>query len=142
MASLNHDIVKNRDRGRQAGFSLVEALVALAILALVLLMGLGLVWQQRRVLVRLEAREAADAALAEALEVFRSGAMPPVSGAVPVTAPAGRAEGLRVTALVSPAEPPPDLYRARLVARYRVAGEEVTRTVETQLWRPDLVRLE
>lgn len=132
----------DEDHGPQAGFSLIEALVALAILALVLLLGLGLVWQQRRVLVRLEAREAADAALAEALEVLRSGAAPPVSGAVPVTTPAGSAEGLRVLVLVHRSEPPPDLFRARLVARYRVAGRDVTRTVETQLWRPDLVRLE
>lgn len=132
----------NLNRNPSSGFALVEALVALAVLALVLLMGLGLIWQQRRVLVRLEAREAADAALAEALEVLRSGAAPPVSGAVPVTIPPGPAEGLRVVALVSRTEPPPDLFRAVLVASYRVTGEEVTRRVETQLWRPDLLRLE
>lgn len=134
-----------RARGQReprAGFALVEALVALAILALVLLLGLGLVWQQRRVLVRLEAREAADAALAEALEVLRSGAVPPVSGVVAVSAPAGPAEGLEVVARVTRAEPPPDLFHALLVARYRVAGATELRAVETQLWRPDLPRME
>jgi type II secretory pathway pseudopilin PulG len=130
------------DRDPRAGFALVEALVALAVLALVLLLGLGLVWQQRRVLVRLEAREAADAALAEALEVLRSGGMPPVSGVVPVTVPVGPAEGLEVVARVTRAEPPPDLFHALLVARYRVAGATELRTVETRLWRPDLPRME
>jgi type II secretory pathway pseudopilin PulG len=130
------------ERDPRAGFALVEALVALAVLALVLLLGLGLVWQQRRVLLRLEAREAADAALAEALELLRSGGMPPVSAVVPVTVPVGPAEGLEVVARVTRAEPPPDLFHALLVARYRVAGATELRTVETQLWRPDLPRME
>lgn len=126
----------------RAGYSLVEALAALAILALVLLMGLGLVWQQKRLLVRLEAREAADRALAEALESLRAGVTPPVSGAVPVAVSAGAAEGLEVVVRVTPAAPPEDLYHALLVARYLVAGRTETRAVETQLWRPDLLRME
>lgn len=129
--------------GRAAGFSLVEALVALAVLALVLLLGLGVVWQQKRVIVLLEAREEADRALAEALETLRSGALPLTSGAVPVTAApggGGAAEGLTVVVRVAPAEPPPGLYRAQVVASYRVAGRPMTRTLETQVWRPDQLR--
>jgi len=128
--------------GELKGFSLVEALVALAVLALVLLLGLGLVWQQKRVIVRLEAREEADRALAEALETLRSGAVPLASGVVPVAAPAGggAAEGLTVVVRVVPAEPPPGLYRAQVVATYRVAGRPVTRTIETQMWRPETIR--
>jgi type II secretory pathway pseudopilin PulG len=140
--SAERHALAREERDPRAGFALVEALVALAVLALVLLLGLGLVWQQRRVLVRLEAREAADAALAEALELLRSGGMPPVSGQVPVTVPVGPAEGLEVVARVTRAEPPPDLFHALLVARYRVAGATELRAVETQLWRPDLPRME
>lgn len=128
---------------RAAGFSLIEALVALAVLALVLLLGLGVVWQQKRTIVRLEAREEADRALAEALETLRSGALPLASGVVPVAgAPGGggAAEGLTVVVRVVPAEPPPGLYRAQVVATYRVAGRPVTRALETQLWRPDMIR--
>lgn len=127
---------------RDSGFSLVEALVALAVIGLVLLGGLGLVWQQRRVIERVEAREAADRALAEALETIRSGAVPITPGIVPlpVASPPGTAEGLRVVVRVTPAEPPPDLYRARVIATYRIAGRPVTRSVETQLWRPGLIK--
>lgn len=131
-----------REVGELKGFSLVEALVALAVLALVLLLGLGVVWQQKSVILRLEAREEADRALSEALETLRSGAEPPASGVVPVAsapAGAGAAEGLTVVVRVSPAEPPPGLYRAQVVASYRVAGRHVTRTLETQMWRPELI---
>lgn len=115
--------------------------MALAVVGLVLLLGLGLVWQQRGVIERLEAREAADRALAEALETLRSGAVAPVSGTVPVASPPGPAAGLSVVVRVTPAEPPPDLYRARVTATYRVAGRPVTRSLETQLWRPGLIEV-
>ena len=127
--------------GDPRGFSLVEALVALAILALALLLGLGLIFQQKRTILRLEARAEADAALGEALERLRAGSLPPVSGPVPVTVPAGAAEGLVVMVLITPAEPPADLYRGRLLVRYTVAGDSETRAVETMLWRPGWVKL-
>lgn len=124
------------------GFTLVEALVALAVVGLILLLGLGLVWQQRQVIERLEAREAADRALTEALETLRSGAVPVTPGIVPlpVASSPGAAQGLTVVVRVTPAEPPPDLYRARVTATYRVAGRAVTRSLETQLWRPGMVK--
>lgn len=136
-------MLRPRRRRRAAGFSLVEALVALAVLALVLLLGLAVVWQQKRVIVRLEAREEADRALAEALETLRSGALPLASGIVPVAAApggGGAAEGLTVVVRVVPAEPPPGLYRAQVVATYRVAGRPVTRSLETQMWRPEQIK--
>lgn len=122
------------------GFSLTEALVALAIVGLALLLGLGLVFQQQRTLLRLEARAEADAALGDALEQLRAGAWPLVSGPVPVGVDAGAAEELTVVVLVTLAEPPADLYRGRLLARYTVAGEVEARMVETQFWRPGRVK--
>lgn len=135
------------------GFSLVEVLVALAVLGLILLLGLGLVWQQRRVHLRLEARAAADRALEEVLETLRSGAVPLVSGPVELPGGAGgagapepgaggapgAAGNLRVLVRVVPAEPPADLYEAVLTARYTVAGEVEARTVRTLFWRPGKV---
>lgn len=129
-----------RHPGQAAGFTLVEALVALAILAMALLLGLGLLWQQKRVLLRLEARQAADQALAEALETLRAGAVPLTSGPLPVTVPSGAAEDLAVAVRVTPAEPPAGLYRGQVVVRYTVAGESRSRTVETQFWRPAKLR--
>lgn len=129
-----------RAPGRAAGFTLVEALVALAILGLALLLGLGLLWQQKRVLMRLEARQTADHALAEALETLRSGAVPLASGPVPVAVSSGAARDLGVFVRITPAEPPPGLYRGQVLVRYTVAGERRSRTVETQFWRPAKLR--
>ncbi len=132
--------VSSRGFSSACGFSLIEALVALAIVALVLLLGLGLVFQQKRTLLRLAARAEADAALGEALEWLRAGAWPLASGPVPVAVEGDAAGGLAVVVLVTPAEPPADLYRGRLMARYTVAGQVEARTVETQFWRPGLVK--
>jgi prepilin-type N-terminal cleavage/methylation domain-containing protein len=131
-----------------AGFSLIEALVALAILALALLLGLGLIWQQRRVLARLEARDAAESALVEALEILRSGAVPLVSGPVLVRGPEAPAAGrggdlpddVSVVVHVVPAEPPAGLYRGRVLVRCTVSGQTVSRMAETQFWRPDTLK--
>jgi prepilin-type N-terminal cleavage/methylation domain-containing protein len=138
-------VVKNDSKSvrrlpRAGGFSLIEALVALAILALALLLGLGLIFQQKRTILRLQARSEADAALSEALERLRSGSLPPSSGPVPVTVAAEAARDLAVVMLVTPAEPPADLYLGRLLVRYTVAGEPEARTVETMFWRPGLVK--
>lgn len=140
-----------RSGGSGRGFSLVEVLVALAVLGLILLLGLGLVWQQRRVHLRLEARAAADRALEEALETLRSGAVPLASGPVQLaggaagsgpgaSAGGNPAQDLRVVVRVVPAEPPADLYQAEVTARYTVAGQRQVRTVRTLFWRPGRVK--
>jgi prepilin-type N-terminal cleavage/methylation domain-containing protein len=130
-----------RARSRSRGFSLIEALVGLAVIALILLLGMGLIFQQKRTLLRLEARTEADAALGEALERLRAGSLPMVSGPVPVSVPVDAAEDLAVLALITPAEPPADLYAGRLLVRWTVAGVQESRTVETLFWRPGLVRM-
>lgn len=137
-------MVHPRRGDSDSGFSLVEVLVALAILGLALLLGLGLLWQQRRVLVRLEARAAAERALGDALETLRSGAVPLSSGAVELGgASVGNLDPsaeLAVVVRVIPAEPPAGLYRGQVLARCTLRGQTVTRTVETQFWRPDKLR--
>ncbi len=131
-----------------SGFSIVEALFALAIVALALLLGLGLLAQQRRILERLDARRAAGRVIEETLEALRSGAvpLPAARGASHVPLPPeepgslGAATGLDVLVRVALAEPPADLYHVWVTARYEVAGRPVVRTVETEIWRPGLVR--
>lgn len=140
------DSSRGGSAGPAAGSSLVEALVALAILALALLLGLGLIWQQRRVLARLEAREVAEGALVEALEVLRSGAVPLVSGPVALAGagapgPGGEpADDVSVVVHVVPAEPPAGLYRGQVLVRCTVSGQTVSRRAETQFWRPDKLK--
>ncbi len=134
-----------------SGFSLVEALFALAIVALALLLGLGLLAQQRHVLERLDARREADRRIEEALEALRSGAvpLPPAETAVTLPAPPGEpppgaavgvGAGLEILVRVALAEPPADLYHVWVVARYEVAGRPTVRSVETEIWRPGLVK--
>ncbi len=131
-----------------SGFSLLEALFALSVVALALLLGLGLLAQQRRILERLDARREADRMIEETLEGLRSGAVPlprPESAArVPLAprelAPAAGAAGLEVLVRVAATERPADLYHVWVVARYRAAGRPVVRTVETEIWRPGLMK--
>lgn len=137
-------------RPSSSGFSLLEALFALAVVALALLLGLGLLAQQRHVLDRLDGRRAADRAIEEALEALRSGAIPlPRPGdasrvALPGEAagPAGTgvASGPEVLVRTALAEPPADLYHVWVTARYEVAGRPTVRTVETEIWRPGLLK--
>ncbi len=130
------------------GFSTLEALFALAIVALALLLGLGLLAQQRHVLARLDARRAADRRIEETLEGLRSGAIPlPAPRTAEHVPPppedpgtSGSLSDLEVLVRVALAEPPADLYHVWVVARYEVAGRPTVRTVETEIWRPGLVK--
>lgn len=133
-------MTKASGRDATSGFTLIEALVALAILGMALLLGFGLLWQQRSVLARLEARDVAERALVEALETLRSGAVPLASGPVPVSGASGPGSELSVVVRVVPAEPPAGLYRGQVLARCTLRGQTVTRTVETQFWRPERLR--
>jgi len=136
-----------RDR-RTRGFSTLEALFALAIVALALLLGLGLLAQQRHVLERLGARRVADRVIEETLEGLRSGAIPlPAPGTARSLPPLPEdpqssqdLPGLEVRVRVDLAEPPADLYHVWVVARYEVAGQPTARSVETAIWRPGLVK--
>jgi len=125
------------------GFTLIEVLVALAILGVGLTLGLGLLAQQRRVLTRLEAKQEVDRAVERALEQLRSGAVALPEGAVvlpepvaPTGARPSAAEDLRLVVRVRRREPPPDLFEATVEASFRVLGEPRTRRVETLFWKP------
>ena len=133
---------------RPSGFSTLEALFALAIVALALLLGLGLLAQQRHVLERLDARRAADRVIEETLEGLRSGAIPlpaprtaePLPPPPEDPGPSRSAAGLEVLVRVDPTGSPADLYHVWVVARYQVAGRPAVRTVETEMWRPGLMK--
>jgi prepilin-type N-terminal cleavage/methylation domain-containing protein len=114
------------------GFTLVETLVALVLLTLALLLGLGLVLQQPRIVRRLDAQREALHSIEATLEALRAGALPPVSQDLPPVGPRRMALSIRIT----PEGYPPGLYRVRVSARYLIEGQSRERSVESLLWRP------
>ncbi len=132
-------------RQRERGLTLIEVTVALVVLGVALLLGLGLLAQQRRVLTRLEAKQEANRALESALETLRSGSVALDEGMIVVPTPTGTvrsADNLSVVARAWRAEPPADLFRATVEVRYWVLGQQRVRTVETLFWKPGTLKVE
>lgn len=113
------------------GFTLVETLVALALLTLALLLGLGLVLQHPRIVRRLDAQREAIHSLEVTLEALRAGGLPLVSQTLPPIGPRKLALSIQVT----PEGYPPGLYRVLVRAAWQVEGQPRERAVETLLWR-------
>jgi prepilin-type N-terminal cleavage/methylation domain-containing protein len=118
--------------GRPQGFTLVEALIALTVLGVALLMGMALVMQLRRDVLRLDAERHAMRAMEATLEGMRAGALqvqtcvptgdPPcvltdfITRAGP---PPAKDLNLGITVLVTPTSRP-GLYQVTLTAYYSV----------------------
>ncbi len=114
------------------GFTLVETLVALALLTLALLIGLGLVLQHPRIVRRLDAQREAIHTLDVTLEALRAGAIPLDSRTLSPVGPRKVALSIQVT----PDGYPPGLYRVQVRAAWQVEGRPREWAVETLLWRP------
>jgi type II secretory pathway pseudopilin PulG len=116
----------------QRGSTLIEALVALLLITVALLMGLPLIFEQPRIVRRLDAQRLALSALDSTLEALRAGALPLQSARYG----AGTPDDPVVWVDVEPEVQPPDLYRVSLRALYEVRGKPQERQIETLLWRP------
>lgn len=127
------------------GFSLVEALIALLILEMALLMGLALLLEQPRIVRRLDRQRQTLRSLEATLELVRGGAIPLETGPVRtwldlggVPPPEGTAVWLKVEPASLPSSPaPPGLFHVTVRARWIAAGGLRTREVETLVWSPD-----
>lgn len=125
-----------RPPGDAAGSTLVEVVVALAVLTPALLMGVALLLNQPRAQKRLEARQAAFGAIESTLEEIRATGVLPAAGGHPRAAPgsSGRA-ALLLRIDHSPVEDgPPGLVRVEVTVHYRVLGEVHRAGVETLVW--------
>lgn len=123
---------------RQQGFALIEALVALLVLSLAMLLGYGFMIRQPRAMQRLEAGDEALRAIEASLETLRAGAIPLEDGMLqPVIAyPApSRTADLLIDLEVEPTDTA-GLYVVNLDARYRVGRAIHQRHVQSMVWSP------
>ena len=126
------------DNGVENGFTLIEAMVALMVVAMALLLGYSFMIRQPRAIERLDAGDEALRAIEASLETIRAGAIPLESGFLqPGTAyplPV-RAKELMIDLDVTAADTP-GLYAVSLEARYRIGPSIHRRQVETLIWSP------
>ena len=107
----------------EGGFSLVEALVALAIAGMLLAGVSEVYWHQRNVNVRLAAQRAADRALENAYEDLRfAGLISPGSFTIPGD------PAITISTAVLPGTVA-GTWRVDLVASYKVQGQPFRRTL-------------
>jgi prepilin-type N-terminal cleavage/methylation domain-containing protein len=123
--------------GRPNGFTLLEALVALAVLGIALLLGMQLLIQVPRVVRRLDAERQAFRALEATLESLRASGGPTEDEELShfFTA-AGTPAPLELTVSVH-VEPGrlPGLYHVTLTTHYTVLNVTYTKRLETMFWR-------
>jgi prepilin-type N-terminal cleavage/methylation domain-containing protein len=122
------------------GFTLIETLVALALVGVALLLGMALVLSQPRMLKRLESERQAFRAIEGTLEAIRGGSIPLAPAhfenfAFSAGTPAAR--DLTLSMDISQAAFPPGLYQISLRAHYSVAGQGFDKRVDTLVWQPN-----
>ncbi|HTQ80813.1 MAG TPA: prepilin-type N-terminal cleavage/methylation domain-containing protein [Thermoanaerobaculia bacterium] len=128
-------------RAGDGGFTLLETLIALALLMVALLMGVALVLAQPRMIRRLEAERQAFRAIEGTLEAVRGGAIPLAPAYFQnfdfsAGTPAARNLGLWMEVQAVPSTP--NLYQVTLRAHYVVAGQGIDKQVDTLVWQPPL----
>lgn len=121
----------------RAGFTLIEVIVGLSLLAVATLLGLAAISQAQLSVERLDARHRALREMEAALEAVRTGSLPLASGAVgpSLEATTGRERGLLVFLEVEPSGTP-NLYRVAATARWSLRGRPQQSTVLSMVYRP------
>ncbi len=122
----------------QSGFSLLEALIALVLLGVALLLGMELLLQNPRVVRRLDGERQAFRAMESTLEAVRAGAIPLVTSdlggfSTAVGSPAPK--DLAISMQVDPAGLP-GLFQVTLRATYTADQKKVQKELQTMVWSP------
>jgi prepilin-type N-terminal cleavage/methylation domain-containing protein len=124
-----------RVRQTRSGFTLIESLLALALVAVGLLLAVGIQMQQPLALERLRARQDVTRALEATLESIRAGVLPLADGVVPagfygVSAPE-LVMRIRVEATATG-----DLFQVTCEATYSLRGRPRRASLASLVWAP------
>jgi prepilin-type N-terminal cleavage/methylation domain-containing protein len=135
----------SRRSGRQTGFTLIEVLVALAILSVAMLMGMALMLQNPRIVRRTDAERQAFRAMESTLEAVRGGVIPlqtiPPQAltlddfVTAVGTPVPKDLDLSIEMVVAPTELP-GLFDVSLEASYTVEQRKHVKRLRTMVWSP------
>ncbi len=120
---------------RERGFSLLESIVALALIGTAILIGTNLLSSLVRSSTRVQAGSEMLRELEAASEMIRGGLVPLASGIVLTAGSSDRFPDLTVTAVVERGAVP-GLYDVTLRARCTVAHHPDARVLVTRVWRP------
>ena len=123
-----------RNGRRRCGFSLIETLVALAIVALTMTIGMSLLAQQTGITRRVQAHHEALRIVESTLESVRAGAVPLSSGRVELPVETVHSDAMTVWLEVLPRAEPAGLHEVTIEARYVVKRRTLRRSVRTLVW--------
>jgi len=122
---------------RELGFSVVEAIAALTIFGLAVVVAAGFLDVQMSATRRLEARADLVRAAETVLESVRGGALPLVSGAIDLRDEFQPLSAITVrTNLVVRPRSIPGLYEVEVRAQAMVRSEDMVVSITTDVWRP------
>lgn len=122
----------------QSGFSLLEALVALVLLGVALLLGMELLLQNPRMVRRMDGERQAFRAMESTLEKVRAGVIllaKPDLGSFSTVVGSPDPEDVAMSMKVDSVGVP-GLYKVTLRATYKVDQKKVQKELQTMIWTP------
>ena len=122
------------DRDLQAGFSLVEAILAVAIIGAVLVISMSFLSTLVGSAARVQAQSEMLRELEAGLEMMRAGFLPLESGTLVSPGSSRSLPDLEVTAVVEKVDVP-GLYRITVHANCTYRRSRISRSITTQVWR-------
>jgi prepilin-type N-terminal cleavage/methylation domain-containing protein len=126
------------DIERRNGFSLIEALAALTIFGMAIVVAAGFLDAHMSAARRLEARSDLVRAAETVLESVRGGALPLVSADVDLSDEFQPLSSIRVrTRVAVTSKTPQGLFSVRVEARAMVRSEDMVVSITSQVWRPE-----